>query len=319
VKVVALLKVVVSVVAWALWIELAALGAQVLHVPSQFPSISEAVAHASPGAILYVSPGTYSENLVIEIPLSLIGLDGEDEAVRIESNDVSEPIVEVRLSERQGVLIQGLLLVTAGPGACILANGANDAPVTVRCCSFEATGGCETNCIDVVRGNMTVADSTFVGPNKAQRVLDRSNGVFVRADASAIVRDCTFSDFEDSVQTQGGRRLVVQGSRITCSMGGLTVWNDESDETEVIFDRNTILDCVAGITLTGHAASVNITSNRISGSRWLPFRIALPTCPGTEDGTPFTGQIRGRANTVDPPEALCPWEDDPYWPAGFFL
>jgi len=319
VKVMAILKVVASVVVFALWIEFPALGAQVLHVPSQFPSISEAIAHASPGATIYVSPGTYIENPVIAIPLSLVGLDEEDEVVRIESEEASEPIIEVRLSERQGVLIQGLLLVTAGPGACILANGADDARVTVRRCSFEATGGYETNCIDVVRGNMTVADSTFVGPNKAQRVLDRSNGVFVRADASAIVRDCTFSDFEDSVATQGGRRLVVQGSRITRSIGGLTIWNGDSDETEVIFDRNTILDCVAGITLTGHTVSISITWNRISESRWLPFRIALPTCPGTEGGTPFTGQIRGRANTVDTPEALCPWEDDPYWPAGFFL
>ena len=38
-----------------------------------FPTINEAVASASPYDTVYVLPGTYEENLVIDIPLSLIG------------------------------------------------------------------------------------------------------------------------------------------------------------------------------------------------------------------------------------------------------
>ena len=311
-------KVVVSIAILFLLIGPAAFGTQALLVPSQYPTIAEAIAAASPGAIIYVSPGVYVENLVIEIPLSLIGVGGGDEPVQIEGERASDPVIEVRIAERQGALIQQLLLVTEGSGACILLDSAVAASVTVRRCNLDAMGGYETNCIDVMRGSLVVTESAFVGPNKALARLDRSNGVFVGGGASAVIRDCTFTDFEDSVQTQGGERLIVEQCRIRHSIGGITIWNAAWHDTEAMFDRNTIVDCVAGISLTGHAASVTISSNTIRESHWLPFRLALTVCPGTEDGTPFTGELSGRGNTVDVPELLCPAIDAPYWPVGFF-
>lgn len=48
---------------------------EIIHVPTDFPTIQAAIDNANPGAIIYVAKGNYTEHLVINKTLSLIGED----------------------------------------------------------------------------------------------------------------------------------------------------------------------------------------------------------------------------------------------------
>jgi nitrous oxidase accessory protein NosD len=292
---------------------------EVLSVPLEFGTISEAVAAASPGDVVEVTPGTYKENVVITIPIVLRGPRTDDLDVVVVGLASTEPVLEIRLAEEQTVILEHVGIQTAGPGACILVASSPASKLEVRDCHFTGLGGYETKCIDVVRGQLVVEDCSFVGPNKANRVLDRSNGVLVRWGARATIRRCAFRWFEDAIQTHSGQYLRAEENSISDSMGGITLWNSAFAQTEAFIHDNTIRSCTAGISLTGHTAALDIRRNILMDTRWLPFRIALSQCPGTEDGVRFTGEITGFENRTNTPDLLCPGADDSYWPSGFVM
>ncbi len=68
-------------------------GQVVLRVPADFPSIEEAVAAASPGAIIQIAEGTYRVQLVIDKDLTLEGLSDN---VILRASAFTEPIMHVQ-------------------------------------------------------------------------------------------------------------------------------------------------------------------------------------------------------------------------------
>jgi parallel beta-helix repeat protein len=59
-------------------VQLASAGPKTLIVPNDYPTISEAVDHASPQDTVFVKKGIYFENVVIDKPLSVLGEDSEN-------------------------------------------------------------------------------------------------------------------------------------------------------------------------------------------------------------------------------------------------
>lgn len=74
-------------------------------VPDDYPTIQAAIDAAQPGDTMYVKAGRYVENLVIDKPLSLVGV--ERPAVRIEAEDTEVAVIKIRL-EKGGLSISGV-------------------------------------------------------------------------------------------------------------------------------------------------------------------------------------------------------------------
>jgi hypothetical protein len=65
-----------------------------LHVPSEYPTISIAIQKANPNDRIVIDPGTYSEGLLIEKSLELIGKGDGDNDVIIRSTGATALTIE---------------------------------------------------------------------------------------------------------------------------------------------------------------------------------------------------------------------------------
>jgi len=82
-------------------------GQDIVRVPGDYATITEAASAAPPGAMLIVGPGTYKENIVIKKPLFLRSSRGAEKTV-ISATDPDKPVIHVR--DADDVTILGFTL-----------------------------------------------------------------------------------------------------------------------------------------------------------------------------------------------------------------
>jgi hypothetical protein len=201
--------------------------------------LEKAVKEAPAGGVVSIPPGTHSANVLVDKPLSLIGmgtvvLDGErhGSVLRVHTKGV------VKIA---GLLIAGGRTTMAGGGIALLDGELelfqctlrfNEAPVNgggglyvrgqvarVRECRFEGNTGRQGGAILVDRsGRLELRDSLVV-----QNAAVDGGGVRVRESASAELVGCTLADNKVVGETPTGGALSLSGS--TTATPSLTVSN----------------------------------------------------------------------------------------------
>jgi len=293
--------------------------ASTLTVPSEYETIALAVEASVEGDVIEVSPGSYSGHVIVSTAITIRGLPTEEEAVELLGNEELETVLDLRPESGKRITVDGLTIRSGGAKRCIRVSGHPDGDVLVRNCHLEGRATYEMICVLAERGNVIVEDSSFDGPNKAAWLLDRSVGVGVFAGCSGTARRCSFAHFEDGAETWGGDSLVVDECSFRKCIGGTVIWNSEFDRTAVRVTRNVFDDCTVGIVLAGRVSVAEVSYNKITDSRWMAFRIEVPSLCDRTDAAPFSGELTGRHNDVDDLDSQCPSEDDSFWPCRFFL
>jgi nitrous oxidase accessory protein NosD len=211
---------------------------------------------------------------------------------------------------------------------------AGDSVVAIEACTFRDNYSACAQARD--NATLHIADSSFTGEARTEMVRTLStsravvlvenssfintgqmkggNGVLINEGGTAIVRACSFGNFEDAIQTHGGTDFRVEANHITGCVSGVTVWNGQPATTEVRISGNRVEDCSTGITLVGRTKSVDISGNLISASAW-GIIVGLPACGMGSDVAPFEGDITGTGNRIIPD--ACPPFSSPFWPSGF--
>ncbi|MEK7680416.1 MAG: NosD domain-containing protein [Deltaproteobacteria bacterium] len=92
-----------------------------LMVPELFKTIQEAVNSAKPNDVITVKAGTYSENITINKPLTLISIEGAD-SVHIVAAKEDEPVVII--TDAANVAISGFTLTGSTAAGIVLKNAA---------------------------------------------------------------------------------------------------------------------------------------------------------------------------------------------------
>ena len=184
----------------ALVLSPAAFGAQLL-VPRDFPTIQAAVDAATPGSTIFIKPGTYTEELVIDKTLSLKALPSFGRGVTIRSPAALTPFAVAQPSNRElvaivrigkGAQVNVSDLTVAGPIPCgpaasgmIVTGGARLRLREVRVTGIRPTAACplEQSSGNAIRMGLT--------PNIE---LDGEFGTTGSLDARNILVDGFFGD-----------------------------------------------------------------------------------------------------------------------------
>ncbi len=96
----------------------AATGRQnVLRVPSEYPTISAAIAAASPGDMVKVANGVYTEQVIIDKPIRVQGSDPKHTIIDGENKTALSDVGQVRVVAAGNVEFSGFTIVNAGRSA----------------------------------------------------------------------------------------------------------------------------------------------------------------------------------------------------------
>ncbi len=117
-----------------------AVGSTVLHVPSEFATIGEAVDASSPGTTIEIAAGTYNEHdIIIPHPLIFRGAIADSGGVVIDANSVGRHFTAPNIAS--GVRFENLCLINGlmrlGGGSIFVSNS----PLVIRNCDFVGNEG----------------------------------------------------------------------------------------------------------------------------------------------------------------------------------
>jgi len=329
-----------------------------LVVPTNFPTIGEAVRAAAPGDVIRLRSGTYKEAVHLSVPLTLRGDLGNPGSVIVQAPSFLTPAISVNTGTQTGTTtIEGLTVTGAAAERGILVEGSSvvvvqssvmvnnlvgveaagtsivtildcvlrdnydsctqasdHSSLLVTGCIVSGTAGMQlVRSVSGASARLEIKDSTLAGTN-VSRVLDHSFGVALNSGSSAVIRHCTFEHFEDAVEVWGGDSIAVEDCRIEGCCSGIVIWNQLGDNTRTSLLQNTILDCDAGVQLTGGCGLVEISRNFIRVD-WQSIVVHLSAGCRSPHDVPFTGTIVGTLNDLDPDG--CPSYRSPLWPTGF--
>ncbi len=288
--------------------------ARTLDVPGEYASIAAAIGVAVAGDEILVASGTYNENFVVAVDVTIRGVGPDRTSTTIKSGDPEAAVVVVSLAAAGEVRLENLSWVASGPGDGIKVAGSPEGTVRVVNCAFRVES--ESVGIAVESGTLVAEASSFRGPDVAVHVPVRTSGVVVDPGASAKIRNCDFAYFADAIQARGGTSLTVEACSVGYSVAGIAIRNQFSDFTTVQLAANQIYGCTTGIVLSGAVTMVMVQGNTILDCSSGPLRATAGSCIG--GGEPFSGVIAGTANVVPQLDLLCPDEGSGFWPEGFF-
>lgn len=227
--------------------------------------LAQAVREAKPGAVVTVPPGTYAVNLLIDKPLSLIGLgevvlDGQRSGSVLRVN--TEGTVKLG-----GLLIAGGRTNTLGGGVCLERGELelvqctlrfNEAPVhgggglgvrggqaRVTACRFEANTGRQGAGVLVdLEGKLTMRDCLLV-----QNAGFDGGGIRVKESGEASLLGCTLADNKVLGEHPTGGAVSLSGSTSRTPSLSLThcLVAERSQGPEVIHN---FVPCPGKLTLT---------------------------------------------------------------------
>jgi parallel beta-helix repeat protein len=233
-------------------------------------TIKEAVAAASPGDTILVAKGTYSEDVTIGIPLSLIG------------DDAANPVIDAT-GKGNGINVDGY----NNPGL----NHVTVSGFTVKNANFQG--------ILVINASyVTVVDNLVTGNNKA---LVPGNPPTCPGIPAYLKAGEDF-DCGEGIHLTGVDHSTVSQNVVRNNAGGILLSDDTGSTHDNLISENVVqdnpLDC--GITLASHHFSttpdptwVGVSHNTIT--RNSSSRNGLTSGEGAGVGL-FTGPPGGRTN-----------------------
>lgn len=100
-----------------------AVNAATMTVPSDYPTINDAIANANTGDTIYVRSGTYNENVIVDKSITLIGNYVVAREPLINGTGIDTGSIGIKITA-DGVKVQGFNVTNSGTG--ILVDGSND-------------------------------------------------------------------------------------------------------------------------------------------------------------------------------------------------
>jgi len=172
-----------------------------LQVPRDFPTIQQAIDAADSGMFIHISPGTYSENLILAPGISLFG-DPSDATI-VEGNGQGTVIDCAAGSQLHHLVIQG-----AGEGFSLVQVHSADS-VVIADNQFSLATGEGGISIEFSRG-VNVAGNEFAGANNQNMGIQVLNCDLVFR--SNIVRSCAIGIDMHSSAVDVAHNLIVGAS-----------------------------------------------------------------------------------------------------------
>lgn len=287
-------------------------------------SIQEAIAAAEPGDVICLAEGVWTENLVIDRPVTLLG-QGEGRTV-INPELVLRAIVLVpgQGEEPVEVRLEGLTLEGFGGGSGVTLGGLavveiKDATISGRVAGIEAADSAR-----LVLNGCTVSDSrqrAVVLSGSARASISRSSisgnrgpGVWVYGSAEVEFYDCAIVGngehgllLQDEAQVKltncsvsgnGGHGLWLAGQSIVQLLGGEVSGNSDqgikaADGGMVEVTGTRVISNWNGIEV-GHGARVTLTDADVSNNRWDGVRVR-DSARAIISGSALTANRRGVA------------------------
>jgi parallel beta-helix repeat protein len=256
-------------------------------------SIQAAIDAAAPGAVIWVAPGTYEENLVIDTPVTLKGRGASD--VTLQARDVERPAVLIRgdgAVTLSGFTITGAKTDVQVEGSCV-----NLCDNTLWVDETGLTGW------SFVQSESTVAGNRILG--------SRGSGVILIGTSRWRIENNWFKGLGTGLLLGGAIDADVEANKVTACGDGIRI----GGSALVTVSGNTIVgNSLSGVVLSD-AAHATLTDNTIRGNVGWGVSLAGGPCEGL-DGS-FVGTINGRANSItgNAKGDLCPADDN--WPVGF--
>jgi parallel beta-helix repeat protein len=217
---------------------------------SVYETIADAVTAAEAGDVILVRPGHYTEPLVIDKPLEIIGVGVFDEANRAVVSTAESTAVTYEAEGGHG-RIATLNIEAAGRDACAI--DVRHGTVTVRACHVTGHGPIEA-CVRVGGHGMARIDSNHIVDGEGVGVLICEQG------NARLTGNLIEGHGHSCVEIRDGTQPTVDRNRIGEGRSG-GLWLRGGSHAEI--DRNDIYGHgMAGITITD-GADPTINGNRI--------------------------------------------------------
>lgn len=271
-----------------------------------YRTISDAVRDAASGDRIAVLPGHYTENVVLDMNLVVLGVGGREQIVITGSDG---PAAHVKAQ----VTLQGLTLRQEGDNAKIdLQHGVvlvdDRAAVTIIDCDLST------------RVTRTLAAVVFKvacrGTLRETSIHDCHNGLMAQGGSAVTIADCEFRDLTVSgLYACLGARISARQTTITrAGSHGVfshnTAWDDRPPRTKVtpsivVLEGCDLVDCRTGMSAI-RGSTVTAKGCRISGSTTYAVRagrdglVQLTGCDLRENfPSPFRIEDDGRLEASD--------------------
>ena len=290
--------------------------------PTHYTSITDAIAAAAPGSVIFVASGTYTEQVVIDESLSLIGAGSASTIIQAPSTLMSDPDGNQDIVLIDGATtvanISGFTISGPGPSGC----GSINYGIYVR---GGATANISNNVVTNIRDNPLGGCQNGVAIRVGSKALGQTgkatitNNTISDYQKGGIVIDNTgsYADIEDNlVQGVGDTPLIAQnGIQIsrgaTATIANNTVsdnfWtgtyggsNDPTSDPNADSSAGILLYLAGATTVSNNqvignqlgiasvaSTSLNINNNTIQGGS--PTTYGYPTGIGIWDWDYWTG------------------------------
>ncbi len=221
---------------------------------ANFSTISAAVASAASGDTVVACPGTYAEDVVITIPLTLVGENAEIDATGLSGAPTGAILGQAPYNgitiESSNVTVQGFKVVGA-EGEGILAVNPNPVPGPV------------------IGGRQLYTGSPLTGITIENNVVKDNDRGFNKAKSPYF--PCTpngGSDCGEGIHLLSVADSLVVGNRSVQNAGGILLTDEYGPNHNNVVRRNFVVgntkDC--GITLPGHNLAFDPTTGQLDPS-----------------------------------------------------
>jgi nitrous oxidase accessory protein NosD len=199
----------------------------------QYHSINEAITQAPPGTRIVVRPGQYTESLVIDKPIEIVG-DGPRDQIVVQHNNAM--CISVRA---EGVIVRGLTVRRGDENDEEPAIDMTQGALQIEDCIIA----CEPTVTHAIRmqGSQTSASL------RRCTIEGTIRSIVVSDNAEAVIQDCDIFGYDDfRILVERGACLMVQRSRIhssttygDCLVGNVHVQDADAvvEDSEIFSDK----------------------------------------------------------------------------------
>ncbi len=259
-------------------------------------TIAEAVVAASNGDTIYIKPGTYHEEVLLNKSLSFMPLTGENGAIILEGDGLKSGITIAS----DGCSIQGLTLQNYnGPGIDIRSSGNiiknnrfqnNDPGIMVR---ESARNMISENFLKDCQGSIVLytnsKENTLTGNEMQGGVVS----IYLREVSNNSIAGNKVSDSSMGIWLMDSRNISVDGNDMSSKTYGIWLLNSSNanlaDNRVLVTNAST--ESTSGIYLV-NSSGIKASGNDISGGM---FGIGILNCsaPNSLERNTVAGSVRG--------------------------
>jgi parallel beta-helix repeat protein len=219
-----------------------------IYVPTDFPTIQEAVDAANDGDTVYVYSGTYNENIWIDTSITLIG-QNKDTTIIEGVDPTNSAVVEIHAD---WVNVIGFTVSNSAEpyrnraGIYLHYTGSDNATISNNIIKYISWG------IEILNSNSKVENNT---------IYSNSIGIFLLGVNNIILNNNLFNN-NDGIYVEG-RNHIIEGNMISShNYSGITL--DHSLYNEVYNNNISNSDAI----YIGYSDHNNINNNIISNNDW---------------------------------------------------